>query len=139
MYRYLLLHMEFFAWIANILVFIYKLPQIYKLHTAQDTTGLSVYSFCIQAVSYILYILHGFFNNDNALLFGMLLPLLQNLFIISMYFKIVARSDSKTSLNHSGDTLTHAHPSTPQHTHTHTTPSTNHKHPIKLQNHDRND
>ena len=112
-----ILHMEFFAWIANILVFIYKLPQIYKLHTAQDTTGLSVYSFCIQAVSYILYILHGFFNNDNALLFGMLLPLLQNILIILMYFKIVARSDLNPSLNHSGDTPNDA--CAPQQTHTH--------------------
>ena len=29
--------MYIFAWIANILVFIYKLPQIYKLYKSQDT------------------------------------------------------------------------------------------------------
>ena len=75
----------YFAWIANVLVFIYKLPQIYTLYKEKDTTGLSVYSFCIQATSYVLYILHGFFTNDDALLYGMILPLIQNIVIIMMY------------------------------------------------------
>ncbi len=89
--------MQWLAWCANILVFIYKLPQMYKLYRAQDTSGLSVYSFCIQAISYILYILHGYFNNDNALLYGMILPLAQNLVVIHLYFRI-----SRFVLNHSG-------------------------------------
>lgn len=78
----------YYAWVANILVFIYKLPQIYKLYKEQDTTGLSVYSFCIQATSYVLYILHGFFTNDDALFYGMILPLVQNIIIIMMYIRI---------------------------------------------------
>ena len=56
----------YFAWIANILVFIYKLPQIFTLYKEKNTTGLSLYSFCIQAVGYILYILHGYYVNDDA-------------------------------------------------------------------------
>lgn len=80
--------MYIFAWIANVLVFIYKLPQIYTLHREQDTTGLSVYSFCIQLTSYILYIVHGFINNDNALSYGMMPPLAQNILIIIMYIYI---------------------------------------------------
>ena len=78
----------YFAWIANVLVFIYKLPQIYTLYKEKDTTGLSVYSFCIQATSYVLYILHGFFTNDDALFYGMILPLIQNIVIIMMYLWI---------------------------------------------------
>lgn len=88
--------MQLFAWCANVLVFTYKLPQIYKLYKAKETSGLSVYSFCIQAVSYILYILHGYFNNDIALLYGMILPLVQNLVVIALYFRI-----SRSVLNHS--------------------------------------
>lgn len=96
--------MDFFAWIANILVFIYKLPQIYTLYKVRDTTGLSVYSFCIQATSYILYILHGYFVNDISLLYGMILPLAQNIIVIIMYQKIVAqnrREKNQKALNHS--------------------------------------
>lgn len=103
--------MEYFAWIANILVFVYKLPQIYTLYKVRDTTGLSVYSFCIQATSYILYILHGYFVNDIALLYGMILPLVQNIIVIIMYQKIVAqnrREKNQKALNHS--TLNHSLP-----------------------------
>ena len=78
----------YFAWIANILVFIYKLPQMYTLYKERDTTGLSIYSFFIQATSYILYILHGFFTGDDALFYGMIFPLFQNIIIIIMYLWI---------------------------------------------------
>ena len=80
--------MLWFAWIANILVFIYKIPQIYTLYKTQKTTGLSVYSFCIQMTSYILYIIHGFVNNDDALSYGMIPPLIQNMIIVAMYMYI---------------------------------------------------
>ncbi len=88
--------MYIFAWIANILVFIYKLPQIYKLYKSEDTAGLSVYSFCIQMTSYILYIIHGFLNNDDALAYGMIPPLVQNMIIIIMYLRI-SRKKSPTN------------------------------------------
>ena len=77
--------MYIFGWIANVLVFIYKLPQMYTLLTVRDTTGLSLYSFMIQAVSYILYITHGVYTNDEALSYGMVPALIQNLIIICMY------------------------------------------------------
>lgn len=58
---------------------------MYTLLTVQDTTGLSLYSFIIQAVSYTLYILHGVYTNDKALSIGMIPALIQNLIIICMY------------------------------------------------------
>lgn len=79
--------MMYFAWIANILVFIYKLPQIFTLYKEKTTKGLSLYSFCIQAVGYILYILHGYYANDDALLYGMIPALVQNIVIILMYLR----------------------------------------------------
>lgn len=88
--------MYYFAWVANVLVFVYKLPQIYTLYTEKDTTGLSLYSFCIQATSYILYILHGYFANDNALLYGMILPLAQNVLIIIMYLRYWTKPNGTT-------------------------------------------
>lgn len=58
---------------------------MYTLLRVQDTTGLSLYSFIIQAVSYTLYIVHGVYTNDEALSFGMIPALIQNLIIICMY------------------------------------------------------
>lgn len=80
--------MYIFGWIANTLTFLYKIPQMYTLYKERDTTGLSLYSFCIQVASYILYIIHGFLNNDSALAYGMMPPLVQNLIIIVMYLCI---------------------------------------------------
>ena len=77
--------MYVFAWIANVLTFIYKLPQMYTLFKVKNTTGLSLYSFCIQVVSYILYILHGVINNDPSLSIGMIPALCQNIILILMY------------------------------------------------------
>ena len=50
--------MYIFGWIANVLVFIYKLPQMYILWKVKQTTGLSLYSLCIQVTSYVLYIIY---------------------------------------------------------------------------------
>lgn len=58
---------------------------MYTLLTVRNTTGLSLYSFIIQAVSYTLYITHGVYTNDEALSYGMIPALIQNLFIICMY------------------------------------------------------
>lgn len=77
--------MYIFGWVANVLVFIYKLPQMYTLIKAKSTTGLSLYSFCIQAVSYVLYIIHGVFTEDTALSYGMIPALCQNIILICLY------------------------------------------------------
>ena len=58
---------------------------MYTLLTVRNTTGLSLYSFIIQAVSYTLYITHGVYTNDEALSYGMIPALIQNLIIICMY------------------------------------------------------
>ena len=68
-----------------ILVFTYKLPQMYTLYKVKKTTGLSLFSLFIQLVSYTLYIIHGVFVEDTSLSIGMIPPLFQNLVLISMY------------------------------------------------------
>lgn len=79
---------DYFAWIANILVCVYKLPQIWKLYRERDTTGFSVLSYAIQTVSYSLYICHGFFKEDYAIAHGMIIPLVENLIVILLYIYI---------------------------------------------------
>ena len=77
--------MYVFAWIANVLVFTYKLPQMYTLYKVKQTTGLSLYSLCIQVTSYVLYIIHGIFTEDTALSYGMIPALCQNIILILLY------------------------------------------------------
>ena len=85
-----------YAWIANILVFLYKLPQMYTMIIKHDVTGLSIYSFIIQLVSYTLYIVHGFIMQDDALAYGMIIPLVQNMIIIIMYIYIIRNNKDET-------------------------------------------
>ena len=80
---------------------------MYTLLTVRDTTGLSLYSFMIQAVSYTLYIIHGVYTNDEALSYGMVPALIQNLIIICMYLYFRDKTqtvqlpiDAETQTNH---------------------------------------
>lgn len=77
--------MYIFAWIANILTFLYKLPQMYTLYREKNTRGVSLNSFYIQAISYVLYIIHGVYTQDDALSYGMIPALIQNIILICMY------------------------------------------------------
>ena len=80
---------------------------MYTLLTVRDTTGLSLYSFMIQAVSYTLYIIHGVYTQDEALSYGMVPALIQNLIIICMYLYFRDKTqtvqlpiDAETQTNH---------------------------------------
>lgn len=83
-----------FGWLANALVFIYKIPQFFKLYYNNDVSGFSVYSYLIQSISYSLYITHGFFQNDDTLAYGMIVPLIQNLCVILLYVYISKKPDT---------------------------------------------
>lgn len=76
-----------FGTIASSISFLYKVPQIYELYKIKKTDGLSLSSLLLQLVSYVFYILHGYFVSDYTILIGMALPVLQNIIIIAMYFK----------------------------------------------------
>ncbi len=76
-----------FGTIASSISFLYKVPQIYELYKIKKTDGLSLSSLLLQLVSYVFYILHGYFVRDYTILIGMALPVLQNIIIIAMYFK----------------------------------------------------
>jgi uncharacterized protein with PQ loop repeat len=76
-----------FGTIASGISFLYKVPQMYELYKVKKTDGLSLSSLLLQLVSYVFYILHGYFVRDYTILIGMALPVLQNIIIIAMYFK----------------------------------------------------
>ena len=76
--------MYIFAWIAFcwcshiITTDVYTVP-------CEGNYGLSLFSLCIQVLSYVLYIVHGTFVQDPSISVGMIPPLCQNLILIGMY------------------------------------------------------
>lgn len=85
-----------FGWIASSISLIYKLPQIYLLFREKKHEGLSLLSMCVQAVSYLFYIVHGVYINDNPVFYMGIACLAQSICLIAMYFvyKRTAQSDS---------------------------------------------
>ena len=73
-----------FGWLSSLITFVYKIPQIYKLYKDKNADGLSLLSLNIQGFGYILYSLHGYFNDDPPILWGMMPPFVQNCIIIGM-------------------------------------------------------
>lgn len=76
-----------FGTIASSLSFMYKIPQMYKLYNTKKIDGLSLKSILLQIVSYIFYIIHGYFVQDYTIFIGMSITLIQSLIIIGLYFK----------------------------------------------------
>jgi uncharacterized protein with PQ loop repeat len=59
---------------------------MYTLYREKNTGGVSLNSFYIQAISYALYITHGVYTKDDALSYGMVPALAQNIILIAMYW-----------------------------------------------------
>ena len=75
-----------FGWIASSISLIYKFPQIYLLYREKKYEGLSVVSLCVQAVSYVFYIVHGIYIDDNPVFYMGIACLAQSICLIAMYF-----------------------------------------------------
>ena len=60
--------------------------------------GLSLLSICVQAVSYIFYIVHGVYINDNPVFYMGIACLVQSICLIAMYFvyKRTGHSESES-------------------------------------------
>lgn len=75
-----------FGWIGSSISLIYKMPQIFLLYRTKKHEGLSLVSIAVQAISYIFYILHGFFIDDAPVFFMGIACLVQSICLIVMYF-----------------------------------------------------
>ena len=67
-----------FGWIATVLSSLYKLPQIYKLLKTKKSNDISMLSYIIQALSYVLYIVHGYVVHDYPISTMSIIALIQN-------------------------------------------------------------
>lgn len=76
-----------FGTIASSISFLYKIPQMYKLYKVKKTDGLSFKSILLQSISYIFYIIHGYFLQDYTIFIGMSITLIQSVIMIGLYCK----------------------------------------------------
>ena len=73
--------------IINALLF---LPQILRVYQAKDSSNLSALTFVGFNIIQLFAILHGYINNDDALMYGMLLSFILCLIlnILVLYYRI---------------------------------------------------
>ena len=79
-------HLSIIGWTATALSLIYRLPQIYKTYKVKRTEGLSCFSYVIQTLSYIFYILYGYLHPDYPILAMGIIAIIQNFIILFLYF-----------------------------------------------------
>ena len=75
-----------FGWIGFFISTVYKLPQMLLLYREKKHEGLSIVSLSAQALSYVFYILHGFFIDDTPVYCMGIIGSVQTLILIVMYF-----------------------------------------------------
>lgn len=75
-----------FGWTSNVITVTYKIPQIYKIYKVKNVESISLFSISIQLIGYIFYILHGYFIKDSTIFYGMIVPFMENVILIVMYF-----------------------------------------------------
>jgi len=71
-----------FGWIATGLSSLYRIPQIIKICKTKEVTSLSKCSYMIQTTSYILYIIHGYIEEDYPIIGMGTIAVCQNTFIL---------------------------------------------------------
>ena len=74
------------ATLAPIVNCVQILPQIYKTYRTKSVKDLSFYSLLLLLITIILWLLHGYFINDNSLVVAGLITLVLNISLIRLYF-----------------------------------------------------
>jgi MtN3 and saliva related transmembrane protein len=63
------------------------LPQLYKTYKTKSAEDLSLYTLLLILATNILWLLHGYFIKDNALLVSAYIGLLINSMVFGLYIK----------------------------------------------------
>ena len=80
------------ATLAPIVNCMQLLPQLYKTYTTKSVKDLSFYSLFLLLITILLWLLHGYFINDNSLIVAGLITLVINISLIRLYFLYRKRS-----------------------------------------------
>jgi len=74
------------ATLAPIVNCVQLIPQLYKTYRTKSVKDLSFYSLLLLLITIILWLLHGYFINDNSLVVAGLITLVLNVSLIRLYF-----------------------------------------------------
>ena len=61
-------------------------PQLYKTYITRSVKDLSLYSLLLILMTNILWLLHGYFINDNSLIISGMISIIINITLLSLYF-----------------------------------------------------
>ena len=81
-----------FGWIGSSITILYKFPQMYKFYNKKTSEGVSIISYGIQTVGYIMYAIHGIIIKDGPIItmggVSFFLNFGRRLFLISQSTKV---------------------------------------------------
>ena len=61
-------------------------PQLYKTYITRSVKDLSLYSLLLILMTNILWLLHGYFINDDSLIISGMISMIINTTLLSLYF-----------------------------------------------------
>jgi MtN3 and saliva related transmembrane protein len=79
------------AILAPIINTIQLFPQLYKTYTTKSVKDLSIYSLVLIVITNLLWLLHGYFINDDSLIVSGIVSLLINIALLTLCFLYGAR------------------------------------------------
>ncbi len=75
------------SYLAVIVNSIYQVPQLFKIIKTNSVNDISLVALALLAFNNILWVMHGYFINDNTLIVSSVLNLSLNLVIVCLFFK----------------------------------------------------
>ena len=61
-------------------------PQLYKTYITRSVKDLSLYSLLLIITTNILWLLHGYFINDDSLIVSSIISMIINITLLGLYF-----------------------------------------------------
>ena len=61
-------------------------PQLYKTYITRSVKDLSLYSLLLILMTNILWLLHGYFINDDSLIISGMISMIINITLLALYF-----------------------------------------------------
>jgi MtN3 and saliva related transmembrane protein len=84
----------FVATLAPIVNTIQIFPQIYKTYQTKSVEDLSLFFLLLFFINTILWLLHGYFINDQSLIIAGIIAGIMNIILLVMYFIYRKRSSN---------------------------------------------
>jgi MtN3 and saliva related transmembrane protein len=79
------------AYLAVIINTIYQLPQLFKIIKTKSVNDISLVALVLLLFNNILWLMHGYFINDNTLIISSVLNVSLTLVIVCLFFKYIIK------------------------------------------------